>query len=332
MSEPRILVPPAIDPRAFAGRADGANVRLVGETMGTMWSLLATSNVAPAVIERAVVAACDAVIAEMSHWVAGSELCRFNRLPPGGWASLSSGFFHVLTAGIALAHDSGGAFDPGAGALVAAWGFGPDGSRAEPSPAEIVIARARNDARRIELDRHARRARQPGGLMLDLSGIAKGHAVDRIGQTLAGLGIRHALIEVGGELLGLGVQPSGEPWWVDVEQPPEAALPPTRVALCGLAIATSGDYRRRREVDGRILSHTIDPRTGRPIDNHVASVTVLHAEAMMADAYATALTVLGPKDGLALAERHALAAAIVERTPTGFVEHVSVAWNAMAEE
>ncbi len=295
--------------------------------MGTGWFVTATTRLPAPVVAAAVDAACAAVIAEMSGWVPDSELARFNRAPAGRWQALSPGFFHVLATGIALAGETGGAFDPAAGALVDLWGFGPAGPRPRPSPAAIAEACAAGDGRRIALDRAARRACQPGGLVLDLSGIAKGHAVDRVAGALAALGIGHALVEIGGELRGLGVQPDGQPWWVAVEAPPGLALPAVRIALCGLSVATSGDYRRAQ---GPGLSHTIDPRTGHPIATAIASATILHAEAMMADVLATAVTVLGPAEGLALADRHGAAAMLIERQGDGVAIHENAAWAAMA--
>jgi FAD:protein FMN transferase len=142
------------------------------------------------------------------------------------------------------------------------------------------------------------------------------------------LGIEDFLIEIGGELRGEGVKPDGQPWWVELEPVPGAKLAPLRVALHGLSVATSGDYRRFFERDGRRYAHSIDPRTGWPIDNQVVSVSVLHHEAMLADAWATALTVLGP-DGMLLAEQQGLAAHMVTREGDAFSERISPALQAM---
>ncbi len=302
--------------------------------MGTSWSVrfVAPAGFDPAPVHAALVAELDAVVAAMSPWEAGSEISRFNRAPAGRWQSLSPGFFHVLQAGLALAEASDGAFDPTAGALVDLWGFGPAPCRsASPSAAEIADARAGTGWHRLTIDRPARRARQPGGARLDLSGIAKGHAVDRLAVILAERGLTHALVEIGGELRGGGVKPDGQPWWVAVERPPGAALPETRVALHGLSIATSGDYRRWFEAGGRRHAHSIDPRTGHPVANRIASVTVLHAECMMADAWATALLVLGVQPALELATSHAIAALIVERAGEHHAEHLTPAFAPMLD-
>lgn len=327
--EPRLAIPTRLDPRAFLARDPTARVhRLAGRTMGTCWSVrLAAPAPPPATVGAAIAAVLDEVVAEMSGWEAASRLARFNRAAAGSWHVLPSGFFHVLAAGVGIARATGGAFDPAIGAMVDLWGFGPGPARLEPpAEAEIAAARARSGWERLELDAPARRARQPGGLALDLSGIAKGHAVDRVAALLAARGFGHVLVEIGGELKGLGVRPDGQPWWVAVEAPPGIALPETRVALHGLAIATSGDYRRFFDHGGRRYAHSLDPRIGRPVANDLASVTVVHEECLRADAFATALLVMGREEGPAFATTHDLAALFVRRDGR---EIVSPAFGAM---
>ncbi len=185
---------------------------------------------------------------------------------------------------------------------------------------------------RLRMNREARGLMQPGGMKLDLSGIAKGHAVDRVSDALAALGATSHLVEIGGELKGRGVKPDAQPWWVEIERAEGDASPRTVAALFDLAMATSGDYRRAFRHEGRLYPHTIDGSTGRPVSNNLASVTVLHASAMKADAYASALTVMGPFEGPEYAEAVGLAALFVERTPRGLVERMSPAFKAMMED
>jgi thiamine biosynthesis lipoprotein len=142
---------------------------------------------------------------------------------------------------------------------------------------------------------------------------------------------------VGGELRGAGLKPDGQPWWVEVESVPDgAAAPQAVVALHGLSIATSGDYRQYFELslyenEQRRVSHTLDPRTGRPATSGVAAVTVLAPTCMAADALSTVLNVLGPVDGLAFAERRALAARFLMRRAGRLEEVVSPAWEALLQ-
>ncbi|MBO9713331.1 FAD:protein FMN transferase [Sphingomonas sp.] len=293
--------------------------------MGTSWSVRAVG--APDGLASRIQAVLDRIVAEMSHWEPGSDLGRFNRSEPGRWQPLPPGFAKVLAAALDVAERSGGAFDPAMGRLVDLWGFGPPGPRMDlPSPAEIEDALAVSGRARIELD--DRRARRSAPAQLDLSGIAKGHAVDVVAELLRSIGVADCLVEVGGELRGEGIKPDGQPWWVDLAAVPGSRMLPLRVALHGLSVATSGDYLRAFRHGGRRYAHTLDPRTGAPVTNGVASVSVLHPCCMLADAWATALTVLG-REGMALAGAEGLAAHMVLRAGEGFEEILSPGLAAM---
>ena len=314
------MIPRALTPAAFAARDPGADIHAFsGEAMGTGWSLRAVA--APPDSGARVAAALARVVAQMSQWEPDSDLSRFNRAPPGAWRVLPPEFAQVVAAALEISAASGGAFDPCLGRLTELWGFGSAG-------AVDRIPEDGNDAdgeRRIAYDPAARRVRRGEGALLDLSGIAKGFGVDLAAEALLAAGARHFLIEVGGELRGEGIRPDGQPWWVDVEMPPGIALSPWRIALHDLSVATSGNYRRGFTVDGRRYSHSFDPRTGRPIVSNVASVTVLHRRCMMADGWATALTVMGPEPAIELADAQGLAACVI----AGEREYVSREWRAM---
>lgn len=318
----RILVPALTS--AEAARPILGRDRLVhvhGETMGTTWSikLYAASSACTPEVRKAVQDALDHVVAEMSPWVAQSALSLFNAASAGSWHVLPQNFFGVLSTALSIAADCGGAFDPTVGALVNAWGFGPNAvSPRVPPPRDIQRLMMQCGWSRLDIDSARRAVRQPGGLHLDLCGIAKGFGVDQAARVLRRLGIRDFLIDVGGELRGEGVKPDGTPWWVALEEPRliddvNADTADAVVALHGLSIATSGDYRRFFEIDGRRHAHTIDPRTGQTVDNGIAAVTVLHKSCMEADAFATAMMVLGAENAFAFATRHRLAARLIER-------------------
>ncbi|MDO9489046.1 MAG: FAD:protein FMN transferase, partial [Sphingomonadaceae bacterium] len=245
-------------------------VVLGGATMGTRWTarlVVADDAVLPQA-RTAIEAALAGVVAEMSNWERASDISRFNRAPAGSWHELPPGFFAVLDHALALAAATGGAYDPTAGRLVDLWGFGPPPALVLPPP-ESVIAAARADVgwQRLALDPARRAARQPGGVHLDLSSIAKGYGVDAGAAALHAAGVDNFLIEVGGELRGAGLKPDRTPWWVEIETPPGAVMTPIVAALHGLAIATSGNYRRFFDSKGKRFGHTLDPRTGRPVDN-----------------------------------------------------------------
>ena len=339
----RVLLPHHIsDDPAPAG---GAIRDFAGRSMGTSWSVRLVAAPAEALdhLQYGLQQQLDTIVAEMSHWEADSDLGRFNRAEAGSWQALPPAFFDVLSFAMEVARDSGGAYDPCAGALVNLWGFGPYGrfdqpAFTPPSRDEIAVARTQLAAAGVRLEREGRKALQPGGAQLDLSAVAKGYGVDRLAYYLKTQGVGHYLVEVGGELRGAGVKPDGQPWWVALEEVPgadahESVPAPLVLALHGLAVATSGDYRRYFELNGRRYSHTIDPRSGMPIANDLASVTVVHGQCMAADAWSTALTVLGAEQGLALAERQGLAARFVARgADGGYTEHMTSHLRGMLDE
>jgi thiamine biosynthesis lipoprotein len=295
--------------------------------MGVTWSLRAWAphGLGNAVLSAAVQTACDTVVAQMSTWEPDSDLSRYNAAAPGTWAPAPAHLLTVVGAALDVAKLSGGAFDPTVGTLVDLWGFGPAGA-VTTEPAAARLRAASLGWRDIRIDAGKAAILQPGGLRLDLSGIAKGFGVDLAGEALEALGVRDYLLEIGGELRGGGVKGDGEPWWVEIEPPPEGGLSesPILIALHGLSIATSGDWRRTWSVGGMRYSHTIDPATRAPVDESVAAVSVLHFECMRADALCTALMVLGPA-APAFATRHDIAAHIVSRDAGGFREWTSPA-------
>jgi thiamine biosynthesis lipoprotein len=149
---------------------------------------------------------------------------------------------------------------------------------------------------------------------LDLNGIAKGYGVDRLPAVLHGFGIASGLVGIDGEMRAFGLHPAGEPWVIAVEAPdPDRRAPHSILALHDAAVATSGDYRHWLMAGGRRMSHTMDPRRGAPLPEPPASVTVIARTCAEADAWATALMVLGPKAGTQLAERERLNALFLLR-------------------
>lgn len=336
-----VLVPLAID---LAPPPAGSVLRkAAGRSMGTTWS--ARMLVPPGVdsdLEAALQCELNEIVAQMSHWEEASLLSRYNRAPGGSWHALPPRFFEVADCALQIHEDTAGAYDPAAGTLVGLWGFGPharhDGTGFRPpSPHEVAGALARRAGATPELDRAGRRLLQPGGAQLDFSSVAKGYGVDRLGLCLERHGVRHYLVEVGGELRGAGMKPDGEPWWVEIEGVPDAGpAPQAVVALHGLAVATSGDYRsffldEQREHGPRRISHTLDPRSGQPIANGVASCTVVAGTCMAADALSTALTVMGTDAGLPFADARGIAARYLVRRDGRLTEHTSAAWRELLQ-
>lgn len=319
----RLAVPAQVDPAALAGWDRRASVAdLSGGTMGTVWRvrLAVPAGADLARLRAAIVARLDGIVAQMSHWEPASLLSRFNAAAGGTWMTLPAEFARVMRAGLDVAARSDGAFDPAIGRLVDAWGHGAQPHARVPADEAVAAALAVSGWRHVAFDAVTGRLYQPGGVALDLSGIAKGFAVDAVAEVLAAHDVAHFMVEVGGECVGRGLRPDGDPWWVDLETPPGVALPPVRIALHQLAVATSGDYVRG--------AHTLNPRTGRPAAGVIA-VSVLHASAMLADAWASALMVLPRAAGEALAAREGLAARVIVRGADGAEEWLSDAFAAL---
>lgn len=327
---------------SLAGCAAPQVTTLHGPTMGTTWTvkLVVPPDADAGELERGIQHEVDRVVAQMSTYEADSDLSRFNRAPAGTWQVLPPEFFGVLDHALALARDSGGAYDPTVGPLVDLWGFGA-GRRehAIPAAADIAAARARLGWDRIRLDGEQRRALQPGGVSVDLSAIAKGFGTDQVARYLDRSGVPDYLVDISGELRAHGSRPRGEPWVVAIEKPGAAAGAVERsdqvwrvLALKDRAIATSGDYRHFFEDAGRSYSHHIDPRTGWPVEHRIASVTTVATDCMQADATGTTVMVLGPDAGLAFAERRGLAVLVLVHDGDRLVERMTPAFAALLAE
>jgi thiamine biosynthesis lipoprotein len=330
---------------AWQLRVDRALLR--GPSMGTSFTVvlsgpaLGWDRAALGRLQTEIDAELQAVNAEMSTYLVDSELSRFNRAPAGKPVVVGPNLLEVVRLAKQVSAQSNGAFDVTVGPLVDAWGFGPGGHRGDPdadersapTPERIAELQVLVGDAKLELDAGAStlRKRVPG-LQVDLSAIAKGHGCDRVAAVLEAAGHHDYMVEIGGELRLSGANPGGEGWAVAIERPTADAVGVQAVhsmfELTDVAVATSGDYRNYWTRGETRYSHTIDPRTGRPITHALASVTVVHPEsAALADAWATALDVLGPDEGLALAERLDLAAYFLVRTDTGFEVRASAGFG-----
>ena len=260
-----------------------------GEAFGGFWRLVTedthTAMRAKSVIDEIV----DEVTHKMSPYRADSELSRFNASQSSDWQELSEASCFVAAEALRIAAVSGGAFDPTVGPLVARFGFGPiQGAMGQYD--DLVVAP------------HAIRKRVPG-LTLDLCGIAKGYAVDRVSEGLVQAGIEDAMIEIGGEVRALGQHPSGRAWKIGIADPLSDGAVLQRIVKPGkLALATSGHAVNGVRKPANI-SHIVNPQTERPARMSLASVSVLAPTCMEADALATALCAQGAIAGIALAKR-----------------------------
>jgi len=284
--------------------AMAGTVGIGGPAFGSTWRA-ALPDGSQSVAIRTLVASVVAEINQaMSPYLAQSELTAFNRTDTVDWVSCSAPLADVAGQALAMSRFTDGAFDPTVGPLVNRFGFGPiHGERARPDDLSVSA----NGLRKAM-----------SGLTLDLCGIAKGYALDRIVDGLPSIGVTSALIELGGEIRTLGRHPDGRAWQVGIERPDaEPGIMAHIVAPAHLALATSGTGRQNIALGQGGVSHLIDPRTGRPVDAAPASVSVLAETAMRADGLATALMVMGMDRGAAYAENHAIPALFVRLDTDG---------------
>jgi thiamine biosynthesis lipoprotein len=326
--------PEASDP----DEATASVTELAGTTFGTTFSVKVVEPSRAPEAEQALVAAVNQELTlvdrQMSTWKADSLLSQLNRAPVGEAFAITPPLKEVLLLSQEIHARSGGAFDVTVGPLVNRWGFGPDGRpQAAPSDVELAALQASTGQRHLTLDPTAPSAtRSAEGLTVDLSAVAKGYAVDRVSRALNALGAHDHMVEIGGEVVARGRNASGQPWRIAIEQPDSLARSPMDVvSLDDEAMATSGDYRNYLEIEGTRYSHSVDPRTGRPVTHALASVTVVATDCASADAWATALTVLGPDEGIAVANREGIAAFFLVRNDDGFERRASAAYAARSE-
>ena len=304
---------------AACGRDPGP-LQLAGSTMGTTYSVGISQlpdGTSRAAVEDAIADVLRQADAHLSGWNEQSELVHFNARVETDWQPVSPLLLESVAQAQSVSAATGGAFDITVGPLVRAWGFGAGARRepAAPAPEEQAQLLRSVGYQKLEL-RASPPALRKGvpSLEIDLDGIAPGWAVDRIAARLEALGIHDYIVELGGEVRARGLNPAGRPWRVAIETPRAGERQAYAVIeLDGVGVSTSGDYRDYRVVEGRRISHTIDPRTGAPVAHGLASVTVVHESVAEADAWATALMVLGPEEGMALATRERLGALFIRR-------------------
>jgi len=308
-----------------------------GRTMGTTYSVKvvpenndeAGREQLSAVLQRVV----DRVDQTMSTYIPDSEIENFNRhgIEP---CEASEDMVTVIAEAQRVARLTNGAFDITVGALVNLWGFGPSGATGPPDAATLQGLVAVTGYEQVEVNPETRILRKARpDCRIDLSAIAKGYAVDRVAETLEERGFAGYMVEVGGEVRASGRKANGEVWRIGIERPDSGgrsvhlALP-----LADLSLATSGDYRNFVIRNGVRISHTIDPRTGYPIAHNLASVSVIHASCMTADALATALEVLGPEEGVELAEKRDIPALfLIREDESTFREVRTRVWKVLTE-
>lgn len=303
----------------------GCTAQPVSETLFSMDTVITVTAYGPrakAAVAEAV-RVFDHVDTLMSAYRNTSDVARVNRLAGSGWVTVSSETFSVLTSALAMARQSGGAFDPTIGPLVRLWGIGARKNPAVPRPDAIRSAMSKVSYRRVKVDPVARRVfLEEPGMALDLGGVAKGYAAGKAAEVLRRHGVKHGLIDAGGNIVAVGQHPEGRPWNVGIRNPRNTGAVLGMVTVSNMAVVTSGDYERYFILNGRRYHHILDPRTGYPAQG-MRSVTIIAPSSMQADLMSTAVFVLGPERGLRFAGRFEVDALIVDssgglRTTPGF--------------
>ncbi len=283
-------------------------VFIAGETMGTTYSIKIADKVAnKKELKNEIDSLLVAVNMKMSTYIPESEISRFNKFGDATWFPVSPEFLLVAKTALEVSRETDGYYDVTVGPLVNLWGFGPAQKKEiVPTQKELDSVKKFVGFNLLEIrDNPPAIRKKDARVYVDFSSIAKGYGVDAVSEFLARKGLRNHLVEIGGELRASGSKADGSPWRVGVENPNEKGIA-IAVKLENKSIATSGDYLNYFEYKGKRFSHTINPKTEKPIVHNLASVSVVAKNCMLADAYATAIDVMGAGKGLAFAEKKGL--------------------------
>lgn len=277
-----------------------------GEIFGTTYSIKIKTSAKDNDLEDKIKAKLQDVNSNMSMFEPQSFISRLNRAAAGEAVELPHEVAFLFRGAAKVYSESRGWFDPTIGSLVNLWGFGTNTVTRIPEDKQIEKALAHTGFNKLRFaSDYSQVIKTDSELIIDLSAIAKGYAVDKIAFLLEENGYRDYIVEIGGEVKASGTRDyHGTPWAVGIARPSENGSGNlTAVELENMAVATSGDYRNFFYLDGKRFAHTVSPFDGRPVAHNLASATVFHPQAMLADAYATAVTAMGEDKGMEFANR-----------------------------
>ena len=300
-----------------------AEIKIVsGRAMGTSYTLKLAGPSETTSFDEASTAVKDElerIETIFSLYRPESELSRWNEAKANEWIEVSEDLYLVAQFAMELSRETDGAFDPTVRPLMRLWqldSLAP--AWAPPSLEAIEECRTKIGSNQIEFQANPRSIlKRSEAIQMDLNALVEGWAIDHVVSLLTRSGFGRALFELGGEFGSIGRPTDSVPWQVGIEDPKNPSRLITKVALTGESLCTSGNTKQGRVHRGQRYSHILDPRTGRPVDHDMATVSVLHASAMVADGWSTALLVLGPKASRAFAERKGLCVGFVRITPEG---------------
>lgn len=303
---------------------DKNKILLQGKTMGTKYHVAIVHNKEAELNANAIKSKIDALLEELnqqvSTYIPDSQISQFNRSNSTEWIKVDKDFFSIVETAQNVSITSNGALDISIFPLVDIWGFGARKRDDIPNASQIREALNQTGYESLILNSAQQSLKKKHKqLHIDLSAIAKGFAVDKISDLLKEEGYSNHLVEIGGELKANGLNQSDKKWRIAIEQPDSSnTLSQQGIEISNRAVATSGDYRNYFVEKGIRRSHIIDPKTGYPIKHKLASVTVLHDSTMLADAYATALLVMGENKGKVFVEENNLDALMIIRNDNNF--------------
>ena len=268
--------------------------------MSTFWRVTVV-DAPPSMNQAMIQAKLDELENLFSNWRPDSAVSRWNASRSTAFQPVPQEVAEVVSAALQIAQESEGALDVTMAPLIDLWGFGTKGPIQNlPSDSAIQQAKQHTGWQQIELQRHPPMLRKRDPLiMINLSTLVEGYAADQLSAWLSAQGCKTHLVDVGGAIVA-----HGKTWTVGVQTPESMQGDTlTSLPLRDEAVTTAGTYRKHFDSEGQRYPHILDPHTGRPVQHSLVSVSVFHRSAMMADGYDTALLVLGPVRGRALAEK-----------------------------
>lgn len=319
-------------------KAESKSWVLEGKTMGTFWrvSVAGVDAQRREALQKAVQQQLDADDRELSTWKSDSLLSRFNQYRGSEPWPVSNNMADIVTVALRIGQQTAGAMDITVGPLVNLWGFGPDKQPVKtPDAAQIAAAKALTGLAHLQVINRAGQAylqKDLPQLYVDLSTVGEGFATDHLARLMEQEGINNYLVSVGGAVLTRGVNGQGRGWQVAIQKPTDQENAVQAVVdLQGHGISTSGSYRNYYELDGKRISHVIDPATGQPIQHKLVSATVIATTALEADGWDTGLMVLGTERAKALALREKLAVYLIYKQGDQFASWMSPQFSAFIQ-
>lgn len=298
---------------------------LDGKTMGTFWrvSVIGVDEAKAQALRAKVQAQLDADDRLLSTWKNDSALMRFNHATDTRPWPVSEAMADIVTLSLRIGAKTHGAMDITVGPLVNLWGFGPDKQPvATPDAQAIAAAKARTGLQHLQVINQSGRQflqKDIPDLFVDLSTVGEGYAADHLARLMEQEGISRYLVSVGGALVSRGMNGEGKPWRVAIQKPTDRENAVQAIVdINGHGISTSGSYRNYYELDGKRISHVIDPQTGQPITHKLVSVTVIAPTALEADGWDTGLMVLGPEKAQQVVREQGLAVYMIVKEGEGF--------------